>query len=176
MITPQWCQTDAITNFNNSVAMNGRQDNSTSNVKAIGLNKSHGSSLCLLDEVGQPIFGASEERFTRIKLQRGMPHKTFDYVAHKYNLDQAKIAIGRLDTLRRIAREMEYYVAGNQKGFFTNPVSDRALEFAQVWYRKKIRKDRQYHRFSIDTRYFTGRSLDYGFEHHLCHMASAYYC
>ena len=43
---------------------------------AAGINKSHGSSLCLVDDEGMPIFCASEERFTRVKLQRGMPHLT----------------------------------------------------------------------------------------------------
>ena len=45
-----------------------------------------------------------------------------------------------------------------------------------LYYRKKIRHDRDFHRFSVDTRYFTGRKLDLGLDHHLCHMASAYYC
>ena len=42
--------------------------------------------------------------------------------------------------------------------------------------RKKVRRDRELHRVSIDTRDFAGRPLDLALDHHLCHMASAYYC
>lgn len=145
-------------------------------VRAAGINKSHGASLCLVDDHGQPIFCASEERFTRVKLQRGMPHQTYQYVAGRYRLDDAKIAIGRLDTKRRIRRELEYYENARNNHLFSIPPVERVTEVASMWYRKKIRRDRDFHRLSIDTSYFMGRSIDYGFEHHLCHMASAYYC
>ena len=39
-------------------------------VQAVGINKSQGSSLCLVDEDESPMFCASEERFTRVKLSR----------------------------------------------------------------------------------------------------------
>ena len=149
---------------------------SSAKVKAAGINKSHGSSLCLVDENGKPVFCASEERFTRQKLQRGMPHKTFALASQSYDLDRSKLAIGRLPTNKRIARELQYYVQGSRKRHFTIPLTNRLSEVAQFWFRKKILRDRQFHRLSVDTRYFTNRPLDFGFDHHLCHMASAYYC
>jgi len=81
-----------------------------------------------------------------------------------------------LDTRRRIAREVEYYKNCTENGLFVVPPLERISELARMWYRKKVLRDRAFHRLSIDTTYFMGRQADYGFEHHLCHMASAYYC
>lgn len=154
---------------------NSSQDESI-NISALGINKSHGSSLCLVDESGKPVFCASEERFTRVKLQAGMPRLTYQYVSQKYRLNGAVTAIARLDTKRRIAREVEYYANGKKRGLFTIPYKDRAFEVAGIWYRKKIRREKDFHRMSIDTSDFMDRPVDLGLEHHLCHLASAYYC
>jgi len=51
-------------------------ENVTATVAAAGINKSHGASLCLVDGKCQPLFCASGEPFTRIKLQRGMPGRS----------------------------------------------------------------------------------------------------
>ena len=53
-------------------------------VNGAGINKSHGSSVCLVGEDGRPVFCAMEERFTRVKLQRGMPHRGFEHAAQHY--------------------------------------------------------------------------------------------
>ncbi len=145
-------------------------------VAAVGLNKSHGSSLCLVDEAGQPLFAASEERFTRVKLQAGMPHLAHEYAAGHYEIADAPIAIGRLGTRSRITRELAYYAAGLSARLYVNHIPTRARELGRLWYEKKVRRDRSLHRLSIDTRYFMGRGIDHGFDHHHCHAASAYYC
>jgi carbamoyltransferase len=144
-------------------------------LKAAGINKSHGSSLCLVDEVGEPVFCASEERFTRVKLQRGMPHKTYEHVAANYPIEDAELAIARLDTRRRIRRELDYLTTSAKAGLFTPPMGGRLAELAAMTARKKLLRDRELHRVSIDTRYFAGRPVDHKFDHHFCHMASAYY-
>lgn len=145
-------------------------------VKGLGINKSHGSSLCLVGENGEPIFCASEERFTRKKLQRGMPHLAFDFASRIYNLDKSEMSLGRLETAKRIEREKDYYSFGNKNNLFTIPVTARVAEVGRMWYKKKVQKDRNFHRLTMDTKYFIGKNLDNGFEHHLCHGASAYYC
>ena len=145
-------------------------------VKGAGINKSHGSSLCLVDDGGQPVFCASEERFTRVKLQRGMPHRTFEHAANHYALDDAPLAIARLGTRRRIRRELEYLGTSARRGLFSPPLGPRLTEVARLWARKKIKRERDLHRLSIDTRYFAGRPVDLALDHHFCHMASAYYC
>ena len=145
-------------------------------VKGAGINKSHCASFCLVNEVGQPIFCASEERFTRLKLQRGMPYQTYKYAAQHFNLSEAKLAIGRLDATRRLAREFDYYRTSNRLGRYSWPKTDRVVNFAKQAYLKARKKNPTEVRYSLDTREFTGRALDYGFDHHGCHMASAYYC
>jgi carbamoyltransferase len=145
-------------------------------VKGAGINKSHGSSLCLVDEEGQPLFCASEERFTRVKLQHGMPHRAFEHASDRYPLEEVPLAIARLGTRERIRREMDYIRASARQGLFSPPISARFAEVARLWGRKKILRDRELHRVSIDTRYFAGRPVDLPIDHHLCHVASAYYC
>jgi len=145
-------------------------------VNGAGINKSHGSSLCLVDEDGRPVFCAMEERFTRVKLQRGMPHLAFEHAAAHHPLEGAPLAIARLGTRARIRRELEYVRTSARKGRFAQPLHERLSEVARLWARKKLLRDRELHRLSIDTRYFAGREVDLAFDHHLCHMASAYYC
>jgi len=145
-------------------------------VKGAGINKSHCASFCLVNEVGQPIFCASEERFTRVKLQRGMPYQTYKYSAQRFGLGDAKLAIGRLDVKRRLAREFDYYRTSNRLDRYSWPMTDRIVNFTKQVYLKVRDKSPTEVRYSLDTREFTGGSLDYGFDHHGCHMASAYYC
>ena len=145
-------------------------------VKGAGINKSHGSSLCLVDQQGQPVFCASEERFTRVKLQRGMPHRTFEHASSHYPIEAAALAIARLGTRERVRREFDYVRTSARQGLFSPPVTARVAEVAKLWVRKKILRDRELHRLSTDTRYFAGRPADLALDHHLCHVASAYYC
>jgi carbamoyltransferase len=145
-------------------------------IKGAGINKSHGSSFCLVDEDGRPVFCAMEERFTRVKLQRGMPHLAYEHAARHYALDDAPLAIARLGTRARMRRELDYVRASARNGRFSAPLRERTREVARLWTRKKLLRDRDLHRLSIDTRYFAGRPVDVAFDHHLCHMASAYYC
>jgi len=55
----------------------------------LGFHKSHDSSLCLADETGKMLFVASEERFTRKKLQAGIPLK---YVSIRTVFHAAQLA------------------------------------------------------------------------------------
>jgi carbamoyltransferase len=99
-----------------------------------------------------------------------------EYAASRFDYEDAPLAIGRLGTGRRIVRELQYHAHGLRNGLYTQDVGARVLEVGRLWYRKKVRRDRALHRLSIDTRYFMGRPVDYGFDHHHCHAASAYYC
>jgi carbamoyltransferase len=105
-----------------------------------------------------------------------MPHRGFEHAAQHYPLDGAPLAIARLGTKQRIRRELEYVRASARKGLFAPPLHARLGEVAGLWARKKLLRDRTLHRLSIDTRYFAGRGVDLALDHHLCHMASAYYC
>lgn len=145
-------------------------------LRGAGINKSHCSSFCLVDEAGQPLFCASEERFTRVKLQRGMPHRTYKHVAERFPLEQASLAIARLGTRQRIRRELDYIRISSKAGLYSPPLGERLREVIGLTLRKKLLRDRELHRVSIDTKYFTGRRVDNAFDHHECHMASAYYC
>jgi predicted NodU family carbamoyl transferase len=90
-------------------------------VKAAGINKSHGSSLCLVDEAGRPLFCASEERFTRVKLQKGMPRQTYEYAASHYDIADAELAIARLGTGRRIPVSSRHGASAREKACSRRP-------------------------------------------------------
>ncbi len=145
-------------------------------VRATGISKSHCASVTLVDDGGRPIFSASEERFTRVKLQRGMPRLAYAYAADRYDLEGSTLAFARLRTPQRIAREAAYYWDGLRHGRWSIPPVERLSEVAGLFYRKKIKRDRDLHRFSISTNDFAGKRVDAGYDHHRCHMASAYYC
>ena len=42
----------------------------------IGYHRSHEASVAVFDDAGRPQFAASEERFTRVKMQGGWPRLT----------------------------------------------------------------------------------------------------
>ena len=109
-------------------------------VVGIGINRSHGSSLCLVDSNGRPIFAASEERFTRFKLQKGMPYKTYKCLKKSYDLSGAKIGFGRLDHKHRFFREIDYYRNSLRKNLFAPPINILALEFAKDGTGKRYRR------------------------------------
>ena len=110
----------------------------------------------------QPVFCASEERFTRVKLQRGMPHRTFEHAVRRSTRWTTRRSRSRgSEPVRRIAARARSTSASARKGLFSPPIvarSDRGRR--HLWARKKILRDRELHRVSVDTRYFAGRTVD----------------
>ena len=47
----------------------------------VGFHRSHEASVALLEEDGRPRFAASEERFSRVKMQGGWPELTAAHVS-----------------------------------------------------------------------------------------------
>lgn len=145
-------------------------------VHAVGISKSHCASVTLVDDAGRPLWSASEERFTRVKLQKGMPRRAYTHAAAEHDLSGATLAFARLRTPQRIAREAEYYWNALRRRRYAIPVARRLAEVTRFAYRKKVLHDREFHRLSIDTQDFAGRRVDSGFDHHRCHAATAYFC
>ena len=58
----------------------------------VGFHRSHEASVVLIGDDGRPIFAASEERLSRIKMQGGWPRLIADFVSEHYDLAGAQAA------------------------------------------------------------------------------------
>ena len=67
----------------------------------LGFHRSHEASVALLGEDGRPIFAASEERLSRIKMQGGWPHRMAAHVAEHYDVSGAIAVLGGLPLRQR---------------------------------------------------------------------------
>ena len=143
-------------------------------VAAIGLHKSHGSSAAALDENGEPLFCACEERFTGIKLQRGMPHDTYNFISRNYNITGAHHSFARLPFAQRVIREAGYYANSRLSNRYVPGILARLKEVGGYFIQTKIQKKHSHH-FATDIKYFTDKKLDVYAEHHLTHAYSAYF-
>jgi carbamoyltransferase len=131
----------------------------------IGFHRSHEASVVLLEEDGRPRFAASEERFSRIKMQGGWPELTAAYVSKHYDLSGARLVHGGLPLQRRFSRELRLalYNAVHRKLQDVHPKRFRKL--ADV----ALGRARQ-----SESGVFPGIERSY-VDHHACHAASAYY-
>jgi carbamoyltransferase len=138
----------------------------------IGINysKGHDSSIALSNKNGEIIFAVSEERFSRVKLDKAFPKKSLDYIIEKYNLhnnnvDSIAIAFESYKNIDHLIKQRWSIDEDfKQKG----TVKDK-IDFS-IDRRKSLIKEIEL--------YFKSKSIEKNmrfFEHHLCHNASAQY-
>jgi carbamoyltransferase len=131
----------------------------------VGFHRSHEASVVLVEEDGRPAFAASEERFSRIKMQGGWPRLTADYVADHYDLAGIRGVHGGLPLQQRFLREAQLAVwnASHRKLQDVHPKRFRKL-FDVALGRTR----------SSESRLFPDVPREH-VDHHTCHAASAYY-
>jgi carbamoyltransferase len=131
----------------------------------VGLHRSHEASVVLVDPAGHPMFAASEERFSRIKMQGGWPRLTADYVAAHYDLGRVRAIHGGLSLRGRLGREarLAVYNATHRKLQDFHP--KRLRKFADVALGRSS---------AAEGAVFPGLAREH-VDHHTCHAASAYY-
>jgi carbamoyltransferase len=130
----------------------------------IGFHRSHEASVVVLDDSGRPLFAASEERFSRIKMQGGWPILTAQHVDKHFDVAQARAVHGGLPTGQRFPREarLAFYNATHGKLQDVHPKRFRKLA------------DHLLKRTPPAAAIFP--ELERTFvDHHTCHAASAYY-
>ena len=72
----------------------------------VGFHRSHEASVVVVDDDdGRPLFAASEERFSRVKMQGGWPRLAAEVVADRFDLAEARAAHGGLPLRQRLLRE-----------------------------------------------------------------------
>lgn len=149
----------------------------------LGLSPSHNASACLIDQSGNLLFCASEERFSRKKNDCGIPSRVLRYIFSELidSKEISAIAIGDKCMARfhsSIFAET-IYLAGIEKknSLFNDPstwakvllpeIAARILVPAKTNFRYLVKQHLSH--------YLPGKKLHF-FDHHLSHAASSYYC
>src|SRR5580658_755702 len=135
----------------------------------LGLNMFHGDASAALVQDGEVVFAIAEERLNRIKHYAGFPalaiKACFDFVGAKIS-DVDHVAIGQ-DSDANLAKKVQYALA--------NPV--KILNFVRLRQRKQPMRNVAWliaEALGVDAK--TLRFREHHLEHHIAHIASAYYC
>jgi carbamoyltransferase len=135
----------------------------------LGLNMFHADSSAALVQDGEVVFAIAEERLNRIKHYAGFPslaiRACLDFAGVKIT-DIDHVAIGQ-DSDANLSEKLQYAVA--------NPA--RILNFIRLRQRKQpMRNARSLLAMALDVAPKSLRFEEHHLEHHIAHIASAYYC
>jgi len=135
----------------------------------LGLNMFHADSSAAIVQDGEVLFAIAEERLNRIKHYAGFPslaiQACLDFVGAKIT-DIDHVAVGQ-DSDANLAKKVQYALA--------NPAG--ILNFIRLRQRKQAMRDVRSllaKTFEVDAK--TLRFREHHVEHHIAHIASAYYC
>jgi carbamoyltransferase len=135
----------------------------------LGLNMFHADSSAAIVQDGEVVFAVAEERLNRIKHYAGFPSLAIkaclDFVGAKIT-DIDHVAVGQ-DRDANLAKKVQYAV--------TNPA--KILNFIRLRQRKQPMRDLASliaNAFDVDPKAM--RFRQHHLEHHIAHIASAYYC
>ena len=135
----------------------------------LGLNMFHADASAAIVQDGKVVFGIAEERLNRVKHYAGFPslatQACLDAVGAKIE-DIDHVAVGQ-DTDANLAEKVRYAIS--------NPA--KLLNFIRLRKKKQdIRDVRQLIAQSLDRDSHSFRFKVHHLEHHIAHIASAYYC
>ncbi len=135
----------------------------------LGLNMFHGDASAALVQDGEVVFAIAEERLNRIKHYAGFPSLAIkaclDFVGAKIT-DVDHVAVGQ-DSDANLAKKVQYALA--------NPA--RILNFIRLRQRKQpMRNVATLITQALDVDPEALRFQQHHVEHHIAHIASAYYC
>src|ERR1041384_421393 len=135
----------------------------------LGLNLFHADSSAAIVQDGEIVFAIAEERLNRIKHYAGFPSLAvkacLDAVGAKIT-DIDHVAVGQ-DSDANLAKKVQYALA--------NPA--KILNFIRLRQRKQSMRDVRLllgKAFDLDAKQL--RFQEHHLEHHIAHIASAYYC
>jgi len=135
----------------------------------LGLNMFHADASAAIVQGGKVVFAIAEERLNRVKHYAGFPalavKACLDYVGAKIT-DVDHVAVGQ-DSDANLTKKVLYALA--------NPAN--VLNFIRLRQRKQALRDvRKLLANALDVDPTTLRFEEHHVEHHLAHIASAYYC
>src|ERR1039457_424814 len=135
----------------------------------LGLNMFHADASAAIVQDGEVVFAIAEERLNRIKHYAGFPalavQACLDAVGAKVS-DVDHIAVGQ-DSDANLAKKVQYALA--------NPA--KILNFIRLRQRKEsMRNVHSLLSKALDVDSAELRFQEHHLEHHIAHIASAYYC
>src|SRR5882724_205481 len=135
----------------------------------LGLNMFHGDASAALIQDGEVVFAIAEERLNRVKHYGGIPtlsiQACLDSVGAKLS-DLDHVAVGR-DKDANLAKKIQYALA--------NPT--KLLNFMKIRNRREAMNDlRTLLAGALDADPAQIRFQEHNVEHHIAHIASAFYC
>src|ERR1700680_3984312 len=135
----------------------------------LGLNMFHADASAAIVQDGEVVFAIAEERLNRVKHYAGFPalavKACLDAVGAKIT-DVDHVAVGQ-DSDANLAKKVRYALA--------NPA--RILNFIRLRQRKEGLRDlRSLLTKALDADPKKPRFQEHHLEHHIAHIASAYYC
>src|ERR1700681_4091849 len=135
----------------------------------LGLNMFHADASAAIVQDGEVVFAVAEERLNRVKHYAGFPalavRACLDAVGAKIT-EVDHVAVGQ-DSDANLAKKVQYALA--------NPA--KILNFIRLRQRKESSRDVRSllgQAFEVDSQ--TLRFQEHHLEHHIAHIASAYYC
>jgi carbamoyltransferase len=131
----------------------------------IGFHRSHEASVVLIDEDGQPLFAAAEERLSRVKLQGGWPRLIEAYVAEHFAIEGAQAVHGGLPLSQRFGREARLALYNARHGRLQDVHPKRFGKLANLTFGRTA---------NSESSVFPGLDREH-VDHHTCHAASAWY-
>lgn len=135
----------------------------------LGLNMFHGDASAALIQDGEVVFAIAEERLNRVKHYGGVPALSIQACLDAVGADIADIdhlAIGR-DKDANLAKKVQYALS--------NPA--KLLNFIQIRKRREAMNDlKSLLGSAMDRDPARMRFQEHNVEHHIAHIASAFYC
>src|ERR1043165_649516 len=135
----------------------------------LGLNMFHADASAAIVQDGEVVFAIAEERLNRIKHYAGFPalavKACLDAVGAKIT-DIDHVAVGQ-DSDANLAKKVQYALANPAKilNFIRLRQRKQAMQDVRILLAKALDVDVQQLRFQ-----------EHHLEHHIAHIASAYYC
>jgi carbamoyltransferase len=135
----------------------------------LGLNMFHGDASAAIIQDGEVVFAIAEERLNRVKHYGGIPALSIkaclDWIGADIS-DIDHVAVGR-DKDANLAKKVQYAL--------TNPA--KLLNFIQIRKRREAMNDlKSLLARALDVEPERMRFREHNVEHHLAHIASAFYC
>jgi len=135
----------------------------------LGLNMFHADASAAIVEDGEVVFAIAEERLNRVKHYAGFPS-----LAVKVCLDAVGVKISDIDHVA-VGQDSDANLAKKVKYALANPA--KILNFIGLRQRKQAMRDLSIllaKALDVDTKRL--RFQEHHLEHHIAHIASAYYC
>ena len=135
----------------------------------LGLNMFHADASAAIVQDGEIVFAIAEERLNRVKHYAGFPA-----LAIKACLDAAGAKIADVDHVA-VGQDSDANLAKKVQYALANPA--KILNFIRLRQRKEAMRDvRSLLAQALDVDPTTLRFTEHHLEHHIAHIASAYYC